>query len=109
MAGKKIPPGEIKKGPGDKKGGAAARKAGLVSRGARLERRGIGDTLKENLKIDPLEGRASCEALPVNNRLGYLPSFVNMRMAAYPTMKINTQMNHFMLSPPFFLRFWEDA
>ena len=24
-------------------------------------------------------------------------------------MKINTQMNHFMLSPPFFLRFWEEV
>ena len=29
-------------------------------------------------------------------------------MAAYPIMKINTQMNHFMLSPPSFLKFWKE-
>ena len=64
--------------------------------------------LQESLKIDLLEGRASCEALPVNDRLNYLSSFVNKRMAAYTIAKITTQMNHFIFSPPFFLKFWKE-
>lgn len=77
-------------------------------RGSCRERRGLCP-LQESLKIDLLEGRASCEALPVNDRLNYLSSFVNKRMAAYTIAKITTQMNHFMLSPPFFLKFWEET
>ena len=94
-AGKKIPPG-------NKKGG------GEIKKGTRVARLGFRYPFQESLKIGLLERRASCEALPVNDRLNYLPSFVNMRMAAYPIMTINTQMNHFMLSPPFFLEFWKE-
>lgn len=100
-----MPPGGEKRGAaGDKKRGGRQRK----KRGACRERWGLCP-LQESLKIDLLEGRASCEALPVNDRLNYLSSFVNKRMAAYTIAKITTQMNHFMLSPPFFFEFWEET
>ena len=92
-----------KKGAGREiKKGGAVEKAGRVSRGVGVV------PLQESLKIDLLEGRASCEALPVNDRLNYLSSFVNKRMAAYTIAKITTQMNHFIFSPPFFLKFWKE-
>ena len=83
--------------------GGTAEKAGIVSGEAGVV------PLQESLKIDLLEGRASCEALPVNDRLNYLSSFVNKRMAAYTIAKITTQMNHFIFSPPFFLKFWKET
>ena len=87
-------------------GGGSGKSGARVARG---DSRGAGVVpLQESLKIDLLEGRASQEALPINDRLNYLSSFVNKRMAAYPIMKINTHMNHFMLSPPFFLKFWKE-
>ena len=104
VAGKNTPRGTKKggRGGGEKKGVVQRKKRGSCREGWGL------CPLQESLKIDLLEERASCEALPVNDRLNYLSSFVNKRMAAYTIAKITTQMNHFMLSPPFFLKFWKE-
>lgn len=55
---KKYPPGEIKNGGEEKKAGAGKKGGARVAGGGDLA------PLQESLKIDLLEGRASCEALP---------------------------------------------
>lgn len=55
---KNTPPGEIKNGGEEKKAGAGKKGGARVAGGGDLA------PLQESLKIDLLEGRASCEALP---------------------------------------------
>ena len=76
-AGKKIPPREIKKGGREIKKGERRREKRGSCRGGRDSRGGdFGDPLQESLKIDLLEGRASCEALPLAQNLEWSMSTI---------------------------------